>query len=182
MELGLLLLRLLLGAILFMHATQKLFGWFSGPGLDKAAGLFDSLGQRPGRAMARLAALSELAGTILIVLGLAAPLGAAIVTGTMLVAGLAMTGVKGTVWSAAGGGEYPLVLAAVAAVLGFTGPGGWSLDAALSAPWSATGTSAAALTGVLALAVAVVAAIPPLLRGRLALRRTTQVNDRASAA
>src|SRR5262252_2901864 len=36
MDLGLLLLRFALAAILYMHATQKLFGWFSGPGLDRA--------------------------------------------------------------------------------------------------------------------------------------------------
>src|SRR5215472_2331496 len=53
MDLGLLLLRLALAAILYMHATQKLFGWFSGQGLDRAGALFETLGQRPGRQMAK---------------------------------------------------------------------------------------------------------------------------------
>src|SRR5215475_9886907 len=134
MDLGLLLLRLALAAILYMHATQKLRGWFSGPGLDRAGALFESLGQRPGRQLAMLAVACELSGSALVALGLITPLGAAILAGTMMVAGAALTLAKGTVWNALGGGEYPLALAAFAVVLAFTGPGRWSVDAAMGVP------------------------------------------------
>jgi putative oxidoreductase len=170
MDLGLLLLRLALASILYMHATQKLFGWFSGPGLDRAGRLFDSLGQRPGRPMAMLAVVCELCGSALVALGLITPLGAAILAGTMMVAGGSLTLTKGAVWNAMGGGEYPLVLAAFAIVLGFAGPGRWSIDNALGAPWFTHSNGKAAITGLIVLVVAALAAGLALLRTRMLLR------------
>jgi putative oxidoreductase len=169
MDLGLLLLRLLLATVLYFHATQKLFGWFRGPGLTASARFFEDLGQRPGRPLALVAAGAELAGAALVGLGIVTPLGAAIVVGTMTVAGLSTTLVKGTPWNAQGGGEYPLVLAAVAAVLAFTGPGSWSLDAALHVPWMQLEDSTAAAVGGGTLVLAGVAALVPTLRARLVL-------------
>ncbi len=166
MDLGLLLLRLALAAILYMHATQKTLGWFSGLGLDRMAPLFENLGQRPGRQMVKLAAACEVTGSLLIAIGLATPLGAAILAGTMAVAGGASTLSKGTVWNAAGGGEYPLVLAAFALIIGFTGPGAWSLDSALKAPWVPKSNAAALVIGVIVLVVAALAAGAALLRTR----------------
>jgi putative oxidoreductase len=170
MDLGLLLLRLALAAILYMHATQKLFGWFSGPGLDRQAQVFHNLGHRPGRQMVLLSAACELSGSALIALGLITPLGAAILAGTMIVAGGTLTLAKGIVWNVMGGGEYPLALAAVAVVLGFTGPGRWSIDNAIGAPWVSHGNGTAAITGVIVLAVAALAAAAALLRTRSLLR------------
>src|SRR5215469_8208913 len=171
MDLGLLLLRLVLAAILYMHATQKLFGWFSGPGLDRARALFESLGQQPGRQMAMLAVACELVGSALVALGLITPLGAAILAGTMMVAGGSLTLAKGTVWNALGGGEYPLALAAFAIVLGFAGPGRWSIDDAIGAPWVTHSNGTAAITGLIVLVVAGLAAGLALLRTRSLLRR-----------
>jgi putative oxidoreductase len=170
MDLGLLLLRLALAAILYMHATQKLFGWFSGPGLDKAGTLFENLGQRPGRRMAQVAVACELSGSFLITIGLVTPLGAAILAGTMLVAGGSLTLTKGTVWNAAGGGEYPLVLAAFALVLGFAGPGAWSVDSAIGAPWVTSSNATGLVTGIIVAIVAVLAAGAALYRTRSLLR------------
>jgi putative oxidoreductase len=170
MDLGLLLLRLALAAILYMHATQKLFGWFSGPGLDRIAGLFESLGQRPGRQMAMLAAACELAGSGLVALGLVTPLGVAMLAGTMMVAGGSLTLAKGTVWNSMGGGEYPLTLATFAIVLGFAGPGRWSIDNAVGAAWVTHSNGTAAITGLIVLVVAALAAGLALLRTRMLLR------------
>ncbi|MBO0824098.1 MAG: DoxX family protein [Actinobacteria bacterium] len=166
MDLGLLLLRLGLAAILYMHATQKLYGWFSGPGLDQAGSFFESLGQRPGRQMAQLAAACEVSGATLITFGFITPLGAAVLAGTMIVAGWALTTSKGTFWNAAGGGEYPFVLAGSALVLGFTGPGGWSLDGAISAPWVNPDNGTALLAGIVVAVVALVAAGVQVFRMR----------------
>lgn len=166
MDLGLLLLRIALATIMCMHASQKALGWFSGPGPDKAGTVFHNLGHRPGRLMAMVAVACETTGSVLIVLGLVTPLGAAIIAGTMIVAGASQTMAKGTVWNVAGGGEYPLVLAAFALVLGFTGPGRWSLDSAIAAPWITQSNATHALIGVVILIVALLAAIPPLGRAR----------------
>lgn len=166
MDLGLLLLRVVLATILFMHATQKGLGWFSGPGPEGAGKLFHNLGQRPGRQLAMVAVACEGAGSLLVVLGLVTPLGAAILAGTMGVAGAALTMAKGTVWNALGGGEYPLALAAFAVVLGFAGPGRWSVDAAIGAPWVTHSNATSALTGVVVLLVAALAAAPAVRRTR----------------
>jgi putative oxidoreductase len=166
MDIGLLILRLATAAIFYVHATQKLFGWLTGPGLDKAGAGFEELGIRPGRQMAALAVLSEVVGATLVLIGLATPLGAAIMSGTMLVAGLSVSLAKGAAWHIQGGGEYPLYLAVVSAVLAFTGPGRWSLDRALGAPWIPKSEGAAVLIGVAASIVAGVAALVPIARAR----------------
>ena len=70
MAFGLLLLRLLLAALLFGHASQKLFGWFRGQGPTGTGTMFHALGVRPGRQMALLAGTAELTGAALIWLGL----------------------------------------------------------------------------------------------------------------
>jgi len=170
MDLGLLLLRLALAAILYMHAMQKLRGWFSGAGLEKQAQVFHNMGHRPGRQMVILASACELTGSALIALGLITPLGAAILAGTMAVAGGTLTLAKGTFWNLLGGGEYPLALAGVAVVLGFTGPGAWSVDSALGLSWAQGSNGTGAITGVIVLVVAALAAGASLRRARSALR------------
>ena len=49
MSIGLLVARLIFGLGMAAHGSQKLFGWFSGPGLGGMAGWMDSMGFRPGR-------------------------------------------------------------------------------------------------------------------------------------
>ncbi|MET7859394.1 DoxX family protein [Streptomyces sp. NPDC005318] len=129
MSVGLLLLRVLLAALLFGHATQKLRGWFGGAGLAGTGAVFEQWGFAPGARMALAAGLVELAGAVSIAAGLLTPGGCAIVIGTMAVATVATAG--NGFWAQRGGCEVPFWYGAVAAVLGFTGPGPWSLDAAL---------------------------------------------------
>src|SRR5437870_811013 len=59
MSVGLLILRLVVGALFFGHGTQKLFGWFGGHGLDGTGGFFESLRYRNGREMALVAGLAH---------------------------------------------------------------------------------------------------------------------------
>lgn len=129
MEIGLFLVRTVLALILFTHAAQKLFGWFSGNGLAKQGELFESLGLRPGRALVAVAGISELAAAALLLTGFLTPLGALLAAGTMTVAGVTMHLNAGKFWNVSGGGEYPYVLAAFAAALAFTGSGRLSVDA-----------------------------------------------------
>lgn len=162
MSFGLLLLRLLLAALLFGHATQKLFGWFRGGGPAGSGVLFEQWGYRPGAQMAVIAGLCELTGATSIALGLLTPAGSAVIIGTMIVA--ASTSAANGLWAHLGGCEVPVLYAGFAAVLAFTGPGNWSLDHALGIT-SLYGPA----WGVAALAVGVLAAIPLLVRRRRAL-------------
>ncbi|GAA3784953.1 DoxX family protein [Streptomyces chiangmaiensis] len=168
MSVGLLLLRVLLAALLFGHAMQKLRGWFGGAGRAATGAIFEQWGFVPGARMALVAGLAELLGAASLATGLLTPGGCAIVVGTMTVAAVA-TAVHGF-WAQRGGCEVPFWYGAAAAVLGFTGPGSWSLDAALGLPWSpgyAWGAAALAL-GLLA------SAVPLASRARvLRERRTT---------
>jgi putative oxidoreductase len=170
MNAGLLILRLLLGLVLLAHSTQKTLGWLQGPGLAASAGIFEGLGQRPGRAMVRLAATCEAVAAVLLLLGALTPLGAAIAAGTLLVAGASQTLRAGKLWNALGGGEYPLALAVAALAVGFTGPGMWSVDRALL-------DDLPDYTGLVVVAVAVVAALPPTLRARRELQRLRAVGS-----
>lgn len=55
MDIGLLLLRLTVGLTLAAHGTQKLVGWFGGPGLDATGQFFAMLGFPLGRRHALMA-------------------------------------------------------------------------------------------------------------------------------
>ncbi|MEB3980052.1 DoxX family protein [Mycobacterium sp. 663a-19] len=127
MDTGLLLLRVAVALLLvFGHATQKLFAWPEGPGLDQAGKLFETWGHRPGKAMAAFAAISELVGGLLLAVGLFTPVGSAVVVATMIVAAAA-TAPNG-LWNLRGGSELALLYGVIAASLAFTGPGKYSLD------------------------------------------------------
>ena len=90
MSVGLLILRLVVGALFFGHGTQKLFGWFGGHGLDGTGGFFESLRYRNGREMALVAGLAEAGGGTLLALGFLTWLGAAAILGVMLNAMIAV--------------------------------------------------------------------------------------------
>jgi putative oxidoreductase len=163
---GLLVLRLALAALVAGHATQKLFGWFRGRGIAGQAPLFEASGLRPGRLMVVIAGASELTGATLLALGLATPLGAAMVIGTMLVAGFTLR--ANGVWAHLGGYEVPLAYGVMALVLATTGPGVFALDALM--PWADVARGPG--VGLLTAAVAVVAASPLLAIIASASRRT----------
>jgi putative oxidoreductase len=124
------------------------------------------LGQRPGKAMAMLAAASELTCCALLALGFLVPLGVTVGLGTMLVAGASLTRSSGAFWNAAGGGEYPLFIGAVLASMAFLGGGELSVDGAMDLPWHEPATAAALVIAFGTIAGALIAAVPPLVRGR----------------
>lgn len=167
MEIGLLLLRLMLAALLAGHALQKLLGWFHGGGLVKMGAVFDAWGHRPGKVMAAVAGLSELLAAALFAAGFLTPLASAIAAGTMLVAG--SVSVSKGVWAAQGGYELPLVYGIVAIAIAFTGSGRWALDnAVFGDAWSGAGWGAAAA------AVAVLSGIAVAFRARIILSGSPQ--------
>jgi putative oxidoreductase len=150
MDIGLLLLRVVLGLLFVGHGTQKLFGWFSGHGLDGTGDFFERLGYRPGRIHAGIAGAAETAGGALLVLGLLTPLGAAAVIGVMLNAIVSLHWQNG-IWNDDSGIEYPVVAATAATCLAFTGAGAVSLDHALGVDLSGGAPGAGALVvGIIA--------------------------------
>ena len=130
MQLGLTVLRVALGATFFAHGAQKLFGWFGGPGLEGTAKGFDSMGMKPGKRNAVLAAGSETGAGALFALGLATPAAAAGAVGVMGEAIRTVHGEKGF-FNTEGGYEFNLVLMAAAVTLADLGPGDLSVDEAL---------------------------------------------------
>src|ERR1700712_4427282 len=126
MNTGLLLLRVVLGALLIGHGSQKLFGAFGGHGLAGTGGFFHSMGFRPGRQMALMAGISEAGAGLLLAVGLVQPLAAAAIVGTLFVASSVHW--KNGLWGQNGGYELALFYGVTAAVLAFTGPGAYSLD------------------------------------------------------
>jgi putative oxidoreductase len=154
LDVALLILRIVVGAYLFAHGTQKLFGWFGGGGLAKTTTVMGSMLRfRPVLFWTLAAGLSESAGALL-VLGLLTPLASAGVSAAMLTAILSSHLGKG--WFASTRGpELALTNLTVAIAIAFAGPGQFSLDSALgiSFPEPITLTSLAVLV-ILGVAVA----------------------------
>ncbi len=58
-DLGLLVMRLVVGGLLAGHGSQKLFGWWGGYGLEGTANWLGTLGLRPRLPWAVLAGLGS---------------------------------------------------------------------------------------------------------------------------
>jgi len=130
MDLGLLILRVVVGLTLAAHGGQKLFGWFGGHGLAGTGAFLEQLGFRPGKVQAFLSGMAETGGGLLLAAGLFTPLAAAAVVAVMFVA-IVSVGLPKGFFVQNGGFEYPMVLAAAAVALAFVGPGELSIDRAL---------------------------------------------------
>jgi putative oxidoreductase len=130
-DVGLLIARLMAGALVAGHGAQKLFGWFEGPGWQTWTGLTESMmGMRPGRFWGTLQAAGEFGGGTLTALGFLNPLGPIGIIATMLAA--AYKGHWGKpIWAAKGGAELAVSFLATAVVAGTQPPGRYSLDALL---------------------------------------------------
>ncbi|PLS02522.1 DoxX family protein [Neobacillus cucumis] len=129
-NIGLLIIRLVVGLLFVGHGAQKLFGWFGGYGLKGTGGWFESIGMKPGVTMALFAGLAELIGGILFTLGLLTPLAGIMIAGTMIMAIVKVHAANG-IWSTSNGYEYNLTLLAVAIGIALIGPGKYALDAFL---------------------------------------------------
>jgi putative oxidoreductase len=126
-DIGLLILRLTTGGLLAGHGSQKLFGWFGGPGLKGTAGWLESMGFEPGTAWATAAGASEFGGGTLTALGLLHPLGPLATMGAMIIA-IAKAHWGKPIWASQGGAELPAIDLTIALALTLTGAGRFSLD------------------------------------------------------
>jgi putative oxidoreductase len=127
MAIGILLLRILFGAVVAAHGIRKTTHFLGGGGIGASANDFAASGFRGGRFTACLAGGTQVGSGVLLVFGFLTPLAALGAIGVMATA----TAVKfrSGYWSMKGGYEYPLVLTGLGVVLAWTGPGDYSLDA-----------------------------------------------------
>ncbi len=124
LSLGLLVLRVGVGLTLAAHGYAK---YFKGGRIAGTAGWFDSMGMRPGRFHAILAASTEIGAGLLFAAGLVTPLAALAFVGLMFVA--YYTSHRSNGFFIVGNGyEYNFVLAIIATAVTITGPGKYSLD------------------------------------------------------
>lgn len=130
MKLGLTVFRAVIGATMFAHGAQKLFGWFGGHGPDATGQAFESIGLKPGKRHALLAGASESGGGALLATGFLTPFGSAAVIGVMSQAIRSVHKEKGF-FVTEGGYEYNLAILAGAVAIADLGPGPVSLDRAL---------------------------------------------------
>ncbi|UQW99866.1 DoxX family protein [Streptomyces sp. RerS4] len=124
-DVGLLLLRLVLGLTMAAHGSQKLFGWFGGGGLGGTGKFFTASGYPAGDAFAVIAGLTETLGGLGLAVGLLTPLAGAAVVGTMINA-IVVHGAGS--FFAPTGIEYELLLTVGAAALTLSGPGRIAVD------------------------------------------------------
>ena len=159
---GILLLRIVVGLLIAAHGAQKLFGAFSGPGIEGTAGYFGSLGYPRAREFAWLVGLTEFGGGLLLVLGFLVPFAAAALVALFLNA--MWSAHNHVLWNTADppGIEFPLLVMTVALSLAWTGGGRFSLDHALGLSLYGWGWFLGALVvGVVAGVVALAMRRPP---------------------
>lgn len=128
-DLGLLVLRVVLGFLFVAHGLGRLFGWFQGDGLDGTEQLLASFGFTNTTTLAWVTGVTELVGGAFVGLGLFTPAGAAAILGLM---GSAIW-VKFNGSQFAGRVELEAIYAAAAFAILFAGPGRVSLDR--PTPW-----------------------------------------------
>lgn len=123
--------RLVLGVVFIGHGLQKVLGSFGGPGLAKFTSFptpFPSV-MRPAWLWMGMAALSELVGGILVLLGLFTRVGAFVISVIMIVA---IAGVHWPAFFAPAGLELPLAMLGMSLALLIMGGGQASVDRLLS--------------------------------------------------
>jgi putative oxidoreductase len=123
-------IRVAAGTIFAAHGAQKLFGWFSGYGLQGTAGWLDSIGLGPGLLMASLAGGAEFLGGLLLIIGLLTRPAALTLAITMIVAIFAVH-IEHGLFIANNGYEFALALLAVSVALVLRGAGSLSFDQVL---------------------------------------------------
>ncbi len=121
---ALLIIRVVIGVTVAAHGYGK---FFRGGKISGTAGWFDSIGMKPGRLHAYLAASTEVAGGLLLAVGLLTPLAAASVVAVMFVAAWTVHRQNGF-FIVGDGWEYNFILAAMAAAVAVAGAGKYSLD------------------------------------------------------
>lgn len=151
LNLGLLIIRVIVGVTFAAHGWAKVKG-----GLAGVAGWFEAEGLKPGALHARLAAFGEIGTGLAFAAGLLFPFTNAGIVGIMVVAGF-IGHRKNGFFIIREGWEYVFILATIAAGLASTGPGEWSIDNAIDLAIDGWAGLAIAVVGGVGAAVATLA-------------------------
>lgn len=129
LDVGLLLVRVVFGATMFLHGWNKIF---APSGITGTANWFASIGMKWPRLQAQTAASAEIISGILMCIGLLTWVSSTIFIALMVVAIVTVHSKVGFfIFLPGGGWEYCFSIAAVATGISLTGPGQYSLDNAL---------------------------------------------------
>ena len=127
--------RVVLGIIFLAHGSQKVFGWFGGPGFDQTMKAFVQ-GMGIPAFFAVMAILAEFLGGIGLLVGLLSRIAAVGIAMNMIVAVSLVHAENGLFMNWSGkqrgeGFEYHLLALSVAVLVVVRGAGAWSLDRVL---------------------------------------------------
>lgn len=132
-HLGLLILRVGLGAVFVAHGLQKLFGWWGGEGLSGFKNQLSDIGYQHADILTYCAAGGEIAAGVLLILGLFTPVAAAgalaYLTNSLLAGMSAQHGPRSFPYFLPNGHEYEITLIVLAAGVILVGPGRYGFDA-----------------------------------------------------
>lgn len=117
---ALLLLRVVLGVVFFVHGAQKVFGWFGGSGIDKWIGFMENM--NISKPIAYFAAYTEMIFGITLLLGIYTKVSALVAFVFMVFCIYLVHWEKGFFVNK-GGYEYALVLAIASLSLYFSDGG-----------------------------------------------------------
>ena len=126
-----LLLRVTLGIVMGAHGVQKAFGWFNGYGWDNTIGYFSSVGVPT--ALGGLVILIETLGALLLIIGFAGRINAALI-GIVMAGAFSIDHLPNGFfmnWEGASRGEgyeFDLLFWAIAVVITVNGSGALSID------------------------------------------------------
>ncbi len=132
-DLGLMLLRWAVGALLIAHGLQKAFGWWGGPGLDGFQDSLDAQGFKYADMLTYIATGGQILAGVLLVLGLFTPLAAAgalaYLLNGLLVEAMAAHEQARLSDFLTDGHEYKVIMIAAVVAIILAGPGRYGLDA-----------------------------------------------------